>query len=121
MDCHPSKDAGVDAHLKVIDLIAAPNPSWESLKAAFQQDKEKSGGPEAIDYVVDCPEAYYNGVVSCQRLLDVVVSPFLKLGQYINREARLPVVTISSEYKDLLDMRVDGFRVWAGALWRLAS
>lgn len=117
-----SVEAGVNAQLRLVDLISRADPSGTSVELAFQRVKRVGCGPaQAAKCVMGCTRAFYQGKVSCQRLLDVVVSPFLKLAHRVNQEANLLPSCPSAEF-----IRVRGFmgayhNLWGDALVDLSG
>lgn len=122
MDYHPSYETGVDAQLRIVALLSSADPSQESIElACLRENKVGCGHETAATCIFGFPEAFYQGKITCQRLLDVIVYPCLKLARRINEEARVPVYRLSDDRKRIRCLMEGYHRLWAGAMMGLGT
>lgn len=117
MDNHPSKVAVIENHLRFVEKlvgIQSGNSHENSMRADFETD------PKVVaTYVVECPEAFYSGVILSQTLLDVLVFPYVKISHCINKEARIPASSLSRK-RAAIRKQIDAtYTLWAFAMAEL--
>lgn len=76
--------AGLDSFLVAVDALVA-GEVWvrEEKAATFKETMAKFDS--LCPALVTCHRAFNRGLVPCQRLLDVLVLPYLKLAKHINQ------------------------------------
>lgn len=117
-----SNDAGVDALVRISNVIASAIFYQDRLDLAFQNIAEVGIDTEkATQCMYGYPEAFYQGKISCQRLLDIVLYPFISLARRNSEEAGLPANSQSAERKSTRVIMESFYNIWASALIELGS
>lgn len=114
-------DAGVDSRLRILDLLSSGDPSG-SLKLAFETEREEAySSDQAGQYVLGCPESFYQGAISCQRVLDVVVFPFIKLARRVDEDSIHSANSLSAHCKKLRFLLEAYHSLWGRAFMDLGN